>query len=262
VRKSSPKKRILKNSEVDEFRLGSFCLINIEDFDALKEEVSEELSGEVISETAQEEVSETRLEKQLKEAYDEGFARGRREGFEAGKKEGFKAGYEDGFKKGQTEGLEKGRKEGFVEGKKEGKEAVLKRYSELIDKFNRLLSQLDEVRLKWKEDLYNSQDRIVNLVILALSKLVMAVPEEDRVRAVVEACLEKVVEMEGVKLRLNPKDWELVRGQIQLPPSVRVELDETLERGDCVVETESGSAETRIRERMEDIISLLTEDHV
>jgi len=261
VRKSSPKKRILKNSEVDELKLGSFCLLDIDS--AADLEVAEAKPSEELAEVRGSSVcDEGALEEELKRAYEEGFASGKKEGFEEGRKKGFKAGYEEGYREGHQKGIEDGKREGFLEGKKEGRETVLKRYGELISKFNRLLSELNEVKTSWKKELYSSEDRIVNLVLIALSKLVMAVPEREKVKAVVEACLDKVADMENVKLRLNPKDWELIKEDVQLPSAVRLELDESLNRGDCVVETESGSVETRVEERVRDIISLLTEKHV
>ncbi len=254
MKKSSPKKRILKNREVDELKLGSFCLIDIDG--SFNVETEQKKPFENTDDAGSVDIS---LEKELKRAYDKGFDLGRREGFEKGKEEGFKVGYEKGYEEGRIKGLEEGRREGFLEGKREGRNTILKRYNELIDSFNKLLSDLDAVKSKWRQDLYNSQDKIVDLVLLVLRKLIVAIPEKDKVKAVVEACLDKVVDMENVKLKINPKDWELIEEQVQLSPSVKLELDETLKRGDCVIETESGSVETKLEERVKELISLLTE---
>ena len=180
-------------------------------------------------------------------------------GFDEGKKEGFKAGYDEGYKEGKAKGFGDGHKEGFLEGKEEGRKVVLKRYNDLIEGLNRLIYQLEGLKDKWREDLYSLKERIAEIVILTLSKIFFYIPEKEEVIAMVEKVLEEVSNREGIKLKLNPKDWKLIEDQIKLPDFIELELDDSLGRGDCIVETGTGSLESRLEERVREVFSIILE---
>ena len=252
MKKSSHKKKVFKNKELNEIQIGAFCLIDIDSYINIEQEKN-------ILPKEDSEVDGKELESVIKKAHDLGFHEGKKIGFDEGKREGFKAGYDEGYKEGKAKGFGDGHKEGFLEGKEEGRKVVLKRYNELIEGLNGLISQLKDLKGRWREDLYSFKERIAEIVILTIGKIFFYIPEKESVMAMVEKALEEVSDREGIRLRLNPKDWKLIEDQIELPDFIELELDDTLERGDCIVETGTGSLESRLEERVKEVFSIILE---
>ncbi len=280
MRRSLPKKKVIKAPDVDDACIDRFSLVEIEDY---RERVEEE--GEAEPEEQQEEVQlpeepsrgdegdEEKLKEELESARREGFEKGYREGLERGKKEGYEegygSGYEEGFARGKEEGYREGReegkregykegfslgkKEGFEEGKREGRDLVEKRYGDILSRAQEQVSALVALRERFEEKLRAAEDELVSSVLLMVRKLVFITPPEEMVRNMVRECLDRLVEEQSAKLRLNPKDYTLVSDKLEFPSHVEVVQDASVPRGSCVVEMETGSVETSLSERIRDL---------
>ena len=276
MKKSSPKGRIIKAPFVDESCLNRFCLLDIETYEEIikeKEEREEEEAersavredtGEAKDKETEPVVPEEVLEEEKKKAYEEGFKKGYDEGFakgiEKGKKEGFEKGYAEGLSKGVEEGkrqgfeqgFSQGRKEGFVEGKSEGRRLIEERYKSILENAEKHLGELERLKKAFEERIRSVEEILVDSIILAVKKLFFVIPERDMVLGMVRECVERLSEDQKAKIRLNPKDYKLVEGHIDVPSFVEVVPDESIRRGGCVVELETGSVETSLKERLEE----------
>ncbi len=274
MKKSSPKGRIIKAPFVDETCLNRFCLLDIEAYEeAVREKQGEREEAEdvAVREDAkglEEEpdliIPTEVLEEEKKKAYEEGFKKGygeglakgieegKREGFEKGYAEGLEKGIEEGKNRGFEEGFSQGKKEGFAEGKGEGRRIVEERYKNIIENAQRQLEELERLKNTFEEKIKSVEEILVDSVILTVKKLFFVIPERDIVLGMIRECIERLSEDQKAKIRLNPKDYSLIKGHLDVPSFVEVVPDDGVRRGGCVVELETGSVETSLRERLEE----------
>jgi flagellar assembly protein FliH len=91
----------------------------------------------------------------------------------------------------------------------------------------------------------------------------IAFDEEVVVRQVQEA-IRRVIGVETVRLRVNPRDEAVVRAQkaflqagAQSLREIVIEADEKIERGGCILETPSGTVDARVYTQLEQIEAAL-----
>ncbi len=113
-------------------------------------------------------------------------------------------------------------------------------------------------------------DRLRHSAELAVVKMALAIAErvvkrevsldEGLVLRQIHEATKRVVGVERIKLRVNPKDEEYVRdhrpGILTSTDAVRelvIEGDETIERGGCILESDSGNVDALIATQMERI---------
>ncbi len=183
------------------------------------------------------------------EGYEEGLQKGRALGFEAGRVEGVKAGRESGL----AEGLAQGKAEGALEGAK-AREAELK---EQFAAAGRLLQELEAKRGRL---LAESETELLKLSLLIAERVVREhLQESDRLREFVKRLLSVVVDKSSIVVRLNEADalaLQPLREDLRLSigaKELNIVADGSLVQGDCIVETNSGNFDARVREQMGEI---------
>jgi flagellar assembly protein FliH len=152
-----------------------------------------------------------------------------------------------GEQAGREQGLEAGKADGLVAGRAEG----LREYDAKIRSWDDLLRSAAENR---KQAISDLEDLLVELVGEALHKCLQRETQErpaivvDLVRAVLQKAHDRV----SLRIHLNPEDVERVNsvkselklsigaGDLVLVPDGRVE------KGGCLLETESGSVDARL----------------
>ena len=266
MKKSSRSRRIIKADEIDEGRLGKFCLISVlDEQQSDSEKISEEEVKEV-SESVKESSKikldlEEEVKRKLDQARKEGFEKGYKEGFEAGRKEGYEKGRQEGINQGRKEGFDKGFKDGFdrgfEEGKAEARRVIEERYNSILDRAAESIETLCDLQREFRERLRLIEDLAVSVVCTAMKKLFFVVPEEEVVANTVRELLDRVAEGQKVKLKLNPKDYDVIKERLSLPDTVSVATDSSLKRGACVVETTTGVIETSVEERLREFEELV-----
>jgi flagellar assembly protein FliH len=157
--------------------------------------------------------------------------------------EQLKAGYSDGFKKGQESGF----KEGNLEAQR------------LTDRLHTIIERVMDKR---QEILAETEQQVVDLVLLMTRKIVKVISENQRnivVSNVVQA-LRKVKGRGEVIIHVNLNDVAMTTQHIkdflsaaENIKNITVVEDSTVDRGGCLVETDFGSVDAKIVSQLNEI---------
>lgn len=157
--------------------------------------------------------------------------------------EQLKDGYGDGFRKGQEAGF----KEGNLEAQR------------LTDRLHTIIERMMDKR---QEILAETEQQIVDLVLLMTRKIVKVISENQRnivVSNVVQA-LRKVKGRGEVIIRVNLNDVAMTTQHIkdflaaaENIKNITVVEDSTVDRGGCVIETDFGAIDARIASQLNEI---------
>lgn len=149
------------------------------------------------------------------------------------------------------EGLAKGSEEGFKQGNQEAQR--------LID---RLHVMIDKTMEKRQEILDETEQQIVELVLLMTRKVVKVISENQRnvvMNNIIQA-LRKVKGRGDVTLRVNLADVELTTEHtkefiqaVENIKNISVVEDSTVDRGGCVIETDFGAIDARISSQLTEL---------
>lgn len=157
--------------------------------------------------------------------------------------EKIKSGYDDGFRKGQESGF----KEGNLEAQR------------LTDRLHTIIERMMDKR---QEILSETEQQIVDLVLLMTRKIVKVISENQRnvvVSNVVQA-LRKVKGRGDVIIRVNLSDVAMTTQHIkdfltaaENVKNITVVEDSTVDRGGCLIETDFGAIDARISSQLNEI---------
>ncbi len=158
---------------------------------------------------------------------------------------------EEQEKSGYDEGFKKGREEGFREGNIEAQR--------LIDRLHVIIERTMDKR---QEILSETEQQIVDLVLLMTRKIVKVISENQRnvvVSNVVQA-LRKVKGRGDVIVRVNLNDVGMTSqhtkdflSAAENVKNITVVEDSTIDRGGCVVETDFGAIDARIVSQLNEL---------
>ena len=163
--------------------------------------------------------------------------------------------YSDGFAKGESDG--------FTKGEKVGIESEGNRLQTVFDTFDTAITELTELR----KGLYlNTEKEAVELALAIAEKVVSheVAVNRDTVLGVLKEALEKVIDQEKIKIKINKSDLQLVDeseyhilGLSNDNKNVIIESDNTVSQGGCVIETGFGSIDARIESQLQAVGDLL-----
>ena len=148
--------------------------------------------------------------------------------------------YRSGFEDGQAQGLKAGRAE--------SKEAA-DRFAELVEAFQ------ERQRALVREN----ETALVDLAIAVARRIVGAsvAIEREPVLLAVSDCLGYLRDRTRVIVKVNPKDLDVVRetrkewlAGVEGIGTLSIEANESIARGGCVLETDSGDVDARVEERL------------
>ncbi|MDO5774681.1 MAG: flagellar assembly protein FliH [Spirochaetales bacterium] len=155
--------------------------------------------------------------------------------FEKSKSDGFKAGHEEGYKTGNEEA------------------------QRLVERIHKMI---EAVQAKRQEILDNTEQQIVNLVILIARKVVKIMSENQKsvIMSNVLQALKKVKGSGDVTLRVNLADVKLTTEhikdfirQVENIKNISVVEDSSVEKGGCIVETDFGAIDARISSQLNEL---------
>ncbi len=202
---------------------------------------------------------EENVNQKLKEGYDNGFIRGKKEGFEQGKEEGYKEGFdkgkEEGFFKGKEEGLDKG----LFEGEEKGYEEGQKKAADIVKQISNVLSKLET---HWQDMVSVNENKILDLIFKVVEKIIYTKLETDNeiIKKTIIDVFKAVPESSAnkVNVSISPEDYkyiELIKEdffkEIDKNKTISFNPNPSLNRGDCRIETKSGTIDTTVEERIE-----------
>lgn len=114
----------------------------------------------------------------------------------------------------------------------------------------KLDAYLDGVELQVNEQTVNLALKVAELIVRH------TLPDEAMIRSLVRESLDRITDLDGIKVRMYPQDIEMIRGASGADASGkvnRVELvpDMALQPGDIVVENGFGYFDARVSQRLE-----------
>jgi flagellar assembly protein FliH len=161
----------------------------------------------------------------------------------------------------QREALDKGREEGRFEGYAEGKAEV----DRLIERTRIILERAQDKRA---EILAETEQEIVNLVLLIARKVIKVISENQRniiISNVIEA-LRKVKGRGNVIIRVNMLDLKLATEHkedfikmLEGVKSIQVVEDSSVDSGGCIIETDFGEIDARIASQLAELENRILE---
>jgi len=151
------------------------------------------------------------------------------------------------------------REEGLAQGLEKGKQAVTTELESVIQKLRRAYMDIE----KYRQQLYlKAETESVELALAVARRIIGQEISLDRqiVLNVVKGALDKVINHEKVKIRINPQDLEAVQTSlfeflphVEKLENVHFEADAAITTGGCVVETNFGTVDARIESQLDQI---------
>lgn len=157
------------------------------------------------------------------------------------------------------------REEGLTQGKEEG----LKNGQEEIERLTDRLRKMTEAIMNRREEiLRETEQQIVELVILITRKVVKIISETQKTTVIsnVIAALKKVKTRGNVVLRVNTEDLKIASAnvaefikRIENIQGITVMEDSSVEKGGCIVETDFGAIDARIASQLGELEAKILE---
>lgn len=155
----------------------------------------------------------------------------------------------------KSEASEQGYKNGYNEGCASGEEEM----NRLIERLHKMI---EAVMLRREEILKETEQQIVELVILMTRKVVKIISETQKttIMSNVLAALKKVRTRGEVTLHVNVEDLKLTTAnvsefikRVENVDGIKVVEDSTVEKGGCIVETDFGAIDARIFSQLSEL---------
>lgn len=152
--------------------------------------------------------------------------------------------------------LEELKQEAYQTGYDEGKQAGEQQAAEYIQE---ALTKLNEIAVALPNAVKQNEEKLVSLALDIASKVIQEEIslQPEIVQRTVETALRRVSDLESVTIKVNPLDLDLILPKQDtfkaLVPDVQnfsIEGSHTLQRGGCVIETNSGSINASINAQL------------
>jgi flagellar assembly protein FliH len=164
---------------------------------------------------------------------------------------------EEYFQKQLQNYFEKGRAEGYNKARQELEQAFNDELINRAAEFEKILQTLEN-NLKGYEEVFDKI--VINVAMLIAEKLVKSeIDKKTIISENLRESIRKVLGANEIKIKLNPKDHEIVNSEgnnLLLDESyskIKFELDKNIEPGGCYVATEIGNVDSRISTQLNEI---------
>ena len=162
----------------------------------------------------------------------------------------------------KVKAVQQGHDEGYKDGHKEGVEAIKKEMADVIKQANTKAEKTIQTAKEATADYFvRAEQDIANVVMLAIEKILpqhfIDVPQV--VLPVVREAIKNVRDQKEVKVHVTPDSYDMVlmaKGEFQAMLTdgtaiLEVVSDESLQPGDCVIETPNGGVDARLLTQIE-----------
>jgi len=148
---------------------------------------------------------------------------------------------------------------GFDEGAALGRQEARE---ELKEAFGLASKIAESLRAAQADIIKSSEEALVKLSVAIARQVIRQEVKADPaiVRNICKAAVEQLVEKEGMVIRVNPRDMQIIQEYAQtlgkgagLQSRVEVFSDELIKPGGCIVEAESGSIDADIDSQLEEL---------
>ena len=177
------------------------------------------------------------------------FDSARQDGFQ----NGFKEGHAAGFNEGRREGYEQGYNEGHKQGLDAGREEVSVRVNSLDQILKIAAKPIDAIDSDVRSEL-------VGLVATLVSRIARYQADIDplMIRSVCDDALESLPSSaRNVLIKVNPEDYEFLKGYLEDRDDYRVVEDPSISRGGCIVDSSVSRVNATLESRIEDALKSL-----
>ena len=160
-----------------------------------------------------------------------------------------------GFKEGFNEGYE----HGYTKGYNEGKTASDKLIEESITIKNEYLNTKQNIYHEIEED-------VIQLVINICEKIIYEKVDEDKeyIVTLILKGIDSLTATENLVIRVPKEDYDIVEmsknkilAKASLVKDIEIKVDNNLNKGDCIIETSSGSVDMSIKDQVDKVKALL-----
>lgn len=146
---------------------------------------------------------------------------------------------------------------GFASGEKNGVLSGTEKLDSAVKLLGDLVARLNVAE---KEVHRNAEKEAVILAMAIAEKIVSHEVATNRevVVGIVREALKNIVDQNGIKIRLNPEDFEFLNGArpelsdlVDHVENIVFEADDAIGRGGCLIETDFGNIDARIEQKIE-----------
>lgn len=150
--------------------------------------------------------------------------------------------------------------QGFLQGQKDGREVGERSLDQQVQQFRDLVQALAAE----KEELYRQREKeLLDLVLLISRKIVARELQlrPEAIQDIVAGGFRILAEAEDIKLRLNPRDYEILQWapQDSRPPGVELVADGTIHPGGFLMETATGDVDGTWENRWATVSRMINE---
>jgi flagellar assembly protein FliH len=144
----------------------------------------------------------------------------------------------------------------FEAGQQSGLQMAEKKIEVIVKRFSRSLENLAVLR---EEIIKQTERDLVELSIEIAKKLVHREIRIDEkiIATLVRVALDRLAVKSAITVRVNSQDYEVLENELKEilgeDGYVELKIDESLKRGDCLVESDYGSIDARISEQFKEI---------
>jgi flagellar assembly protein FliH len=161
----------------------------------------------------------------------------------------------------------KGKSEGLIKGIEQGKTESAGIYEKKIDETQKYVSECLKKLEDSRHSLYKSSEHILLRLCIAVVKKVVAsevVTRPDLILSVVKKALTFIGDKERLIIRVSPNDSEIITGRkdfwisvTERLKDVTVEPDSRIQRGECIIESNTGTVDARFGVQFEELSGLI-----
>lgn len=169
--------------------------------------------------------------------------------------------YEEYSKKGYEEGYEEGHTHGYKAGREE--------MTSLIDEANEKAQHtIKMAELEAERVLQGSEKQMVELTLAIARKVIsdVVIDAPQMILPQVQAALKKVKDQNEILIKVSPNDYDFVlmakdefRSILSSDCKLEIAVDNKVESGGCIVESNNGNVDARLSTKMEAVMKAIQE---
>ncbi|MCL2688993.1 MAG: FliH/SctL family protein [Chitinispirillia bacterium] len=170
-------------------------------------------------------------------------------------------------KRAVAESFEKGKKEGYAEGEKQGRETADAKFKIELDGIKNHTDTCFKKLEVSKSNMYHDLDRVLLEFCIELTKKIIAsevATNKELILSVIKKSLVMIAERDNIVIRVSPQDleitshskdfWSSVTERLE---NVKFEADSRIEKGGCIIESNSGMVDARLGVQIDEVAELV-----
>ncbi len=173
------------------------------------------------------------------------------------------------FEQQLREEYKRGNAEGFETGKKAAVDYLQKEFDRQVKETRESLIALSKSINEEYQQFQRNMERIILRLAIAIAEKIIKksiVEDSSIVISQVREALKRVLGVERLKIRVHPDDEVKIRearenlmASVDSLKEILLEVDEKVDRGDCILESESGNVDARLSTQLRTLTAALEE---